>query len=404
MRSGILFVAALALGAFGAHFLLDDSGYVLIDIRGYAVEMSVPGLVLGLILLYALIRLAVRLWRVPRRVGQAAGRYRDNRSRKRLTDGLLALAEGDAAKSERLLGRGAHRSDAPVVHYLTAARAAQQQGADDRRDDWLKLALEQDSDDGAVVLLTQAELQLERQEFEAALATLQRLESRTPGNGRALALLAQVYRRLERWDDLESILPGLGKTSSLGPAELSSVRHEVTRALLARAASEGDPDGVEAVWKKQPKATQVQPEMVTAYARAVFRCGDHDRLEKTLRKALKTSWNPALVEVYGELQTKNPHTPLAHAEAWLTRKGDDPVLLLAAARLCIRNQLWGKARSYLESSLAMQADAVGYRLYGQLLETMGEDDAAAEAFRLGLETATAAALPALAAPTPAEPG
>jgi HemY protein len=403
MRSGILFVAALALGAFGAHFLLDDSGYVLIDIRGYSVEMSVPGLVLGLILLYALIRLAVRLWRVPRRVGQAAGRYRDNRSRQQLTDGLLALAEGDAAKGERLLGRGAHRSDAPVVHYLTAARAAQQQGADERRDDWLKLALEQDSEDAVVVLLTQAELQLERQQLEAALATLQRLESRTPGNGRALALLAQVYRRLERWDDLESILPRLSKTSSLGPAELSSVRHEVTRALLARAAAEGDADGVEAIWKKQPKATQAQPEMVTAYARAVFRCGDHDRLEKTLRKSLKTSWNPALVEVYGELQTRDPHTPLAHAEAWLTRKGDDPVLLLAAARLCIRNQLWGKARSYLESSLAMQANAVGYRLYGQLLETMGEDDAAAEAFRLGLETATATALPALGAPTPADP-
>ena len=137
MRSGILFVAALALGAFGAHFLLDDSGYVLIDIRGYSVEMSVPGLVLGLILLYALIRLAVRLWRVPRRVGQAAGRYRDNRSRQQLTDGLLALAEGDAAKGERLLGRGAHRSDAPVVPYLTAARAAQPQGADERRDVWL---------------------------------------------------------------------------------------------------------------------------------------------------------------------------------------------------------------------------------------------------------------------------
>jgi HemY protein len=403
MRSGILFVAALALGAFGAHFLLDDSGYVLIDIRGYSVEMSVPGLVLGLILLYALIRLAVRLWRVPRRVGQAAGRYRDNRSRQQLTDGLLALAEGDAAKGERLLGRGAHRSDAPVVHYLTAARAAQQQGADERRDDWLKLALEQDSEDAVVVLLTQAELQLERQQLEAALATLQRLESRTPGNGRALALLAQVYRRLERWDDLESILPRLSKTSSLGPAELSSVRHEVTRALLARAAAEGDADGVEAIWKKQPKATQAQPEMVTAYARAVFRCGDHDRLEKTLRKSLKTSWNPALVEVYGELQTRDPHTPLAHAEAWLTRKGDDPVLLLAAARLCIRNQLWGKARSYLESSLAMHANAVGYRLYGQLLETMGEDDAAAEAFRLGLETATATALPALGAPTPADP-
>ena len=68
--------------------------------------------------------------------------------------------------------------------------------------------------------------------------------------------------------------------------------------------------------------------------------------------------------------------------AWLARRGDDPVLLLAAAKLCIQNHLWGKARSYLESSLALRPVAEGYRVYGQLLEKMGEPDAAAEAFRL----------------------
>ena len=78
------------------------------------------------------------------------------------------------------------------------------------------------------------------------------------------------------------------------------------------------------------------------------------------------------------------------------------MLLMTTARLCMQNQLWGKARSYLETSLGIRPDPVGYRLYGQLLQTMGEENAAAEAFRLGLETATAqASLPALAAPDPA---
>ena len=45
----MIVIFALAVGAFGAHFLLEDSGYVLINMRGYAVEMSVPGLVLGLV-------------------------------------------------------------------------------------------------------------------------------------------------------------------------------------------------------------------------------------------------------------------------------------------------------------------------------------------------------------------
>ena len=47
MRFGIWALAALVLGAFGAHFLLQDRGYVLISFVGYNIEMSVPVLVLA---------------------------------------------------------------------------------------------------------------------------------------------------------------------------------------------------------------------------------------------------------------------------------------------------------------------------------------------------------------------
>ena len=112
-----------------------------------------------------------------------------------------------------------------------------------------------------------------------------------------------------------------------------------------------------------------------------------------------------LLEIYGELETTRPAAHLAHIEAWLTRRGEDPALLLTAARLCMQNQLWGKARSYLETSLAIRPNVVGYRLFGRLLEKMGEADAAAEAFRLGLEAATAAqGAPALEKLPPARAG
>ena len=75
------------------------------------------------------------------------------------------------------------------------------------------------------------------------------------------------------------------------------------------------------------------------------------------------------------------------------------MLLLATARLCMQNQLWGKARSYLETSLGLRPEATAYRVYGRLLDKMGESDAATEAYRLGLETATGIkSRPALGAP------
>ena len=58
MKLGILIILGLLAGAFGAHFLMQDVGYVLINMRGYAVEMSVPGLLLALVALLQRLKLA----------------------------------------------------------------------------------------------------------------------------------------------------------------------------------------------------------------------------------------------------------------------------------------------------------------------------------------------------------
>ena len=65
MRFGLWALLALLLGAFAAHFVLADRGYVLINFRGYVLEMSVPGLVLVLVALYLLVRGVVALAKAP---------------------------------------------------------------------------------------------------------------------------------------------------------------------------------------------------------------------------------------------------------------------------------------------------------------------------------------------------
>ena len=49
---GVAAVLAVLLGAFAAHFLLADRGYVLVNFRELVVEMSVPGLVIVLVVAY----------------------------------------------------------------------------------------------------------------------------------------------------------------------------------------------------------------------------------------------------------------------------------------------------------------------------------------------------------------
>ncbi len=399
MKIGLYIILGLLAGAFGAHFLMQDVGYVLINMRGYAVEMSVPGLILALAAFYLAIRIVIHLFRAPRRLGQAAGAYRSRRARKQYTRGLIAIAEGNTSKGERLLTRGARRSEAPLLNYLAAARAAQAQGADERRDNWLLLAREEEPAAEVAVLLTQAELQVERGQFEEAVRSLEKVGETAPNHGRRLMLLARAYRAQGDWSALRDILPRLNKSKAMAQADLEALQRDMCTALMEQAASECDGNKVDEVWNALPNSIRANPRLFSTYTRAASRCGGHDKLEKSVRKVLKTTWDPELVALYGELETSRPAAHLAHIEAWLARRGDDPVLLLAAARLCIQNQLWGKARSYLESSLALSPNAQGYRVYGQLLEKMGESDGAAEAFRLGLEAATFSAdRPALGGP------
>ncbi|HLF12305.1 MAG TPA: hypothetical protein VJA26_13945, partial [Gammaproteobacteria bacterium] len=86
---------------------------------------------------------------------------------------------------------------------------------------------------------------------------------------------------------------------------------------------------------------------------------------------------------------------------WLKEHPEDGALLLTAARLCMANELWGKARSYLESSLALAPDPGSYALYGRLLTQLGERERAASAFRsgLGLVSQTDFDVPALNPPS-----
>ena len=86
---------------------------------------------------------------------------------------------------------------------------------------------------------------------------------------------------------------------------------------------------------------------------------------------------------------------LKKAEAWLKNRGEDPDLILTAARLCLRNELWGKARSYLETVISLRPTPEAYSEYGALLTQMGEANAAADAYRDGLGMVSTKPLPAI---------
>jgi len=397
MRAGLWGIAAVFLGAFAAHFLLRDRGYVLVNFLGYVIEMSVPVLVLVLAGAYFAVRLLLGVWRAPRRLGEAVAERRLRRAGEKLTSGLIHMAEGDWSKGERLLARSVRGTDSPLIHYLMAARAAQLQGSDERRDDWLKLAYEELPEAETAVLLTQAELQLEHSDHERALATLQRIQEAHPDHPVALALLARIHHALEDWERLLALGPRLAD-ARMDTGEMEGI---IAAALEASIAEQDITRvDVDRLWGRLPAALRKAPRLIALQALALNSLGQGEEAEKKIRQALKRGWEEPLVLAYGRVRGAKADKQLLQAEQWLKQRPEDGALLLSAARLCMVLELWGKARSYLETSLAIAPRTEAYALYGRLLDQFGEADNAALAFRSGLSLVVGAGedIPALGAP------
>ncbi len=351
MKFGLIVVFALVVSALVAHFVLQDPGYVTINFRNYLIEMSVPILLAMIALVIVCIWLLAKVFRAPKKLGEAAGRFRTERAGQRLTQGMIEVAEGNFAKGERLLARAAKVSDTPLLNYLQAARAAHLLGQDERRDNWLKEAYEQTPEAANAVLLTQAELQLDQGQYEQALATLRRLEENSPNHSHALALLGRLYFRLEDWNHLSELLPRLRKQGRLDGPTLDKWSQRVYVEELIRSS---DGNAVLAEWKAIPKFLKKDLSLLEAYYESLMRTGMHEKAEKDLVAEIKRAWRGPLVRLFGMVEGIDATKQLRRAETWLKSHGEDADLLLTAARLCLKNELWGKARSYLETVISIR--------------------------------------------------
>jgi HemY protein len=269
-----------------------------------------------------------------------------------------------------------------LFNYLQAARAAHLQGRNDRRDEWLRLAYQEVPEAANAVLLTQAEFQLDQGQHEQALATLRRLDENSKDHGHALALMGRLYFQLEDWSALAEILPRVTKHAQLKADTLAAWTVRIHQEKLKSA---GDSESLVAAWKSVPKPHKSDMSLLEAYYQGLMRCGLHDKAEKELVAALKSNWRGPLVRLFGLVDGVDSSKQLKRAEGWLANHSDDPDLLLTAARLCLRNELWGKARSYLETVLNLRPSPEVYQEYGALLNQLGEADAAADAYRDGLQ-------------------
>lgn len=387
MRGGLYIALVLLLGAILANILANDPGYVAIRVAGHLIEMSAVTFVLLLIAGYFAVRVLLLAYRARSLWKRSQLERRRERARRALSRAIIELAQGEWESAESTATRYIGDAEYPMAHYLVAARATELQGGTTRRDEWLARALDLPAESHAPALIMQAELLLKHNQLQAAQAALEQLDTRGEQNGRGLLLLARIHRQTGDWEKLKALEPRLRATRGIETAVADETVAQIYIDRIKAAGAARDADALASAWKDIPKSLAKRANVVVAYARAAMMCGDHASAEKQLRDCLDTQWDDAAIQAYGELETDDALATLDRAETWLASRQDDPTLLLTCARLAIRAELYGKARSFLEMSLAIRPRLETYQFLADLLEQLGERERALKVLHDGLARA-----------------
>jgi len=142
-------------------------------------------------------------------------------------------------------------------------------------------------------------------------------------------------------------------------------------------------------WERLPSADRKDGRVAAAAAQCFIALGGCAEAHRIIEDSLTESWDSTLLPLYVECLPRDSRRHLERAEAWLKQHPGDPVLLLALGLLCVNQELWGKARSYLEASLAIEPSHTAYVQLGQLLDKIGKPQEASGVYRRGLELALA---------------
>ena len=392
----ILTALSLFIGLSFGYLMRNDPGYVLFSWDSYTIETSFWFFNIMLAVFFTCIYLVLRLvlflifsdWRVNWKIEK-----RKKRGQRQTTRGFLSLAQGQWHTAERQLTQAASLGDNPLINFLGAARAAYEKGDHDKSDQWLKEASQSTKGAELAVAITQIQLLISRGQTEQALAVVLRLRKNNPKHKHLLKMHIKVLRELEDWVSLKELLPTVRKLVKLIPQDkLKELEEKVVIQLMKRVAKgqglvvrgAGQAELVREVYNDAPRSVRLSVAVLKCYVELLLQLQQAGKAEVALRLALPSVWHDDLISLYGRIKGDDLQQQLLFAEDQLQERTNDPLLLLALARIANRVGDKDKAQEYLEAASKIKALPEVHTELGHLLTQQGEFESACEHFNKAL--------------------
>jgi HemY protein len=373
-----LILAAVAVGLAVAGRYND--GYALLVLPPWRIEMSFNLLAILVIsacgVLYLLLHAVASVVRMPGAVAE----FRQRRARAR-ADGALRAAvlswlEGRYSQAIKNAETAFDTGHARGLAALVALRAAHAMRDDERQALWGERLQDNEAGIRGVRLKAEAEMALESHDYGLARERVDQLLAEGGRHISALRLSLRVRQAQGDWAEVVKLTRQLEKHKALTPEQAAPLRQRAHRENLA--ALEGDAEQLARYWQAMPDEDRRNVRLALTAAQALAAADNCGRAAEIVEDFLDHQWDSTLAAAYGQCQGGDVVARIARAEKWLNSHPRDAALLLTLGRLCRQKQLWGKAQSYIEASLAIEAGAEAHLELASLLENELEKSAAAE--------------------------
>jgi HemY protein len=379
-----LFWAVLLAVLAGAAALVarESGGNVVFLVPPVRIDMALNLFLLSMLVLFLLVfwtaRVVQKAVDFPARVAAYRQRRNEIGSSRALREALRALFEGRFARAERAAQAAQRLHEIAGLSALVGARAAHRMHEHTRRDEWLARAADDRSVDTAR-LATSAELWTDSREAQRALDAIADLQGGGARHIQVARISLAAHLQLGRWDEVLKLVRLLAKRRALHDAaarrlkllayreQLNDKRHDVA-ALVER-------------YDAIPLEDRRMVEVALEGARLLNLAGRGRAAADAIEVALEARWDDRLLDEYARANALPVRERLERATVWLQRHPQDAALLRCLGLLCLREQLWGKARTYLLESLRLRVHPATSLALARLAEQTDQSAEAAVHFR-----------------------
>lgn len=321
-------------------------GYVLVHYGTYSVAAPLWMVVLGIailaVLAYLLWQGAAWLFDLPGRFRHFRRQRRLNQQKQLLSTALNALLTRDWTAAQNHFAKLAAKDYLPTHCLLLAAEAAQAQGQEDRKRDYMHQA---------AILTTDKTTTHMRQlhQFDQLLA-----EGETAAAATLMGTLAnQIKKKVLHPRQLQLALAQQAWRSAVPLITHASEpeRVRIYQGLLQKSADENG-ESLRKAWHELPKHRQEHPALVCTYITLLHRHHDDDHAHQTARAFLNQHWSDAVFVKFAE---NHPDASALHdAEKWLKDQPQTADNQYALALLQQQQHLFERAKLTLQNSLGLR--------------------------------------------------